>query len=204
VVGAALNRGAFVSKLILDDDGDVLSGERAYDAVYQGNTLIGPAAEVGNSTPGFARFCSGSLLGPEVGFDRHIYFTNEESEGTSTFDGKGGQTVAVFDNEIHALPKLGRFAKENNVVMPKAGNQTVTFSLEDGPPSPDSQLYMYLGTKDPLATVLRRNELDNGKSMYSFRRPQGNQSNEFKWLHRQMEEWRTPVLDRRTARRPIK
>ena len=74
IVGDPLNRGAIVSKYILASDGDVLSGERAYDSVYLNDTLIGPAAQVGNATPPFARFCSGSLAGPEHGFDRYIYF----------------------------------------------------------------------------------------------------------------------------------
>ena len=59
VVGAPLNRGAFVSKLVVDRDGDVISGERAYDWVFNENTFHGPAAEVGNSTRPFSRFCSG-------------------------------------------------------------------------------------------------------------------------------------------------
>ena len=41
--------------------------------------------------------------------------------------------------------------------------------MEDGPSSPDNQLYMYVGTKDRSrsATPMRRNGLDNGK-MYTF------------------------------------
>ncbi len=65
VVGDPLNRGALVSKLVLDRHGMVLSGERAYDWVYDENTFLGPAAAVGNSTRPFSRFCSGSLAGPE-------------------------------------------------------------------------------------------------------------------------------------------
>lgn len=169
VQGRPLNRGAFVSKFMLDEDGTVLSGERSYDTVYQENKLIGPAAQANNATPGFGRLCSAFLAEPRVGFDRYIYLTNEEAGGSATFDGLGGQTVAIFDKEAHALPKLGHFAKENNLVMPSTSSQTVIFSLEDGPSGPDSQLYMYVGTKDrrPGATVLRRNGLDNGK-LYAF------------------------------------
>ncbi|MFN2470201.1 MAG: hypothetical protein ABR583_04285 [Gaiellaceae bacterium] len=99
VVGEPLNRGAFVSKLVLGSTGAFLSGERAYDTVYNENVLVGPAAAVGNTTRAFSRFCSGSLAGPDEGFDRYIYLTNEE-EGTpaSTFDGLGG----------HHCPTLGR------------------------------------------------------------------------------------------------
>jgi hypothetical protein len=170
VVGGPLNRGALVSKYLIDEDGDVLSGERAYDTVYQENVLVGPAADTTNTTPAFGRFCSGSMAGSEVGFDRPIFLTGEEVEGAAGFDGKGGQTVAIFDNQAHALPRLGRFSKENTLVMPDTGNRTVALPLEDGPSGPDSQLYLYVGKKNhqPGATVLSRNGLDNG-TLYVFR-----------------------------------
>jgi hypothetical protein len=59
LVGGPRYRGAFVSKWIMGADGDPVSGERAYDLVFMENTLVGPAAQVGNATRGFARFCSG-------------------------------------------------------------------------------------------------------------------------------------------------
>ena len=172
VIGGPLNRGAFVSKLVVDRDGDVISGERAYDWVFDENTFHGPAAEVGNSTRPFSRFCSGSLATPEEhGFDRPIYLTNEE-EGTpaNSFDGMGGLAVAIVDNKLFTLPKLGRFAWENTLVQPTHGRETVVMSMEDGPPVLDpaqenSQVYMYVGRKENRrgATVLRRNGLDNGE-----------------------------------------
>jgi hypothetical protein len=175
VAGEPLNRGAFVSRLVLSHEGKVLSGERAYDTVYIDDTLVGPAPEVGNSTRAFSRFCSGSLAGPAEGFDRPIYFANEE-EGTpaNTFDGKGGLSVAIFDHEAHALTDLGRFAWENTLVQPGSGKRTVIMGMEDGPAALDravenSQLYMYVGEKDrsPGATVLERNGLVGGK-LYVF------------------------------------
>ncbi len=165
-VGNPLNRGAFVSKFRLADDGSVLSGERAYDTVFAGDTLIGPAADTSNSTPAFSRFCSAFLADQRVGFDRPIYLTGEESSGADTFDGRGGQSVAIYNGELHTLPKLGRFSRENEVVMPDTGKDTVVFPMEDGPAGPESQLYMYVGRKDRDAdSVLRRNGLDNG-SLY--------------------------------------
>jgi hypothetical protein len=170
-VGRPLNRGAFVSKLVLDGAGNVRSGERAYDWVFNENTFHGPAAEVGNTTRGFSRFCSGSLAGPPHGFDRWIYITNEE-EGTpaNSFDGKGGLAVAIVDNNLYTLPKLGRFAWENTLIQPSHGARTVAMGMEDGPAtlakaSENSQVYMYVGKKDRShgATVLRRNGLDNGE-----------------------------------------
>jgi len=164
-IGGPLNRGAFVSKYILDRNACVVSGERAYDTVFLENTFFGHAPEVGNATPGFGRFCSGSLSWQEAGFDRPIYFAGEESSGAGTFDGRGGLEVAIFDNELHTLPKLGRFPWENTLAQPKAGRETVLMLMEDGPSSPDSQLYMYVGRKERRqgSSALRRNGLDNGK-----------------------------------------
>lgn len=169
IIGEPLNRGAFVSKLKLNGSSEVTAADRAYDTVYQENTLVGPAAQIDNSTPAFARLCSGYLALPfNTGFDQPIYFTNEESTGEETFDGRGGQSVAVFDNEAHTLPKLGHFSKENTLVMPHTGRSTVILSLEDGPSSPDSQLYLYIGQKEEGAeSVLSRNGLDNG-NLYVF------------------------------------
>ena len=81
LVGGAKNRGAIVSLWTLDSDGDPIAGRRAYDWVFQENTLVGPAPVVGNDTRPFSRFCSGGIAGPPHGFDRWIYLTNEE-EGT--------------------------------------------------------------------------------------------------------------------------
>lgn len=170
VIGQPLNKGAIVSKLVLDSSGKVKSGERAYDTVYLDDTLVGPAADVDNTTRPFSRFCSGALAGPDEGFDRQIYFANEE-EGTpaNTFDGKGGLSVAIFDNQAHALTDLGHFGWENTLVQRGTGKRTVIMGMEDGPAEYDvtkenSQLYMYVGEKKrtPGATVLERNGLVDG------------------------------------------
>jgi Bacterial protein of unknown function (DUF839) len=171
LVGRPLTRGALVSKLIVDENGNVLSGDRAYDFMFNENVPHGPAPDESNTTRAFSRFCSGDLAGPEQhGFDRWIYLTNEEDQDPiNTFDGKGGLAVAIFDNELHTLPRLGRFAWENSVTQPKEGQRTVIMSMEDGPAtltktSENSQVYMYVGTKErgPGETVLGRNGLDNG------------------------------------------
>lgn len=176
VVGEPLNRGAFVSKLTLSSRGKVLSGERAYDTVYLDDTLVGPAAAADNATRGFGRFCSGALAGPAEGLDRHIYFANEEAGGSGSFDGRGGESIAIFDNEAHALPYLGHFDRENTLVKADTGKWTVVMLTEDGAANQDnrtganSQLYMYVGTKDRSrgASVLERNGLTGG-TLYVFR-----------------------------------
>jgi len=78
--------------------------------------------------------------------------------------------VAIYDNELHTLPRLGRFSWENSLVQAKPGNRTVIMGMEDTPPGTldpvavNNQLYMYVGRKERHqgATVLRRNGLDNG------------------------------------------
>lgn len=169
-VGGALNRGAFVSRYILDKHAQVVSGERAYNTVHdeEFGTVL-PAPEAGNATPGFGRFCSSSLAYREAGFDRPIFFANEESGPGGSFDPKGAMLWAVFDGEIHSLVKHGRFAWENALVRPNAGEWTVVMGMEDGPASLDNQLYMYVGKKDKSkgASALSRNGLDTGK-LYVF------------------------------------
>jgi hypothetical protein len=179
VVGEPLNRGAFVSVLQLSKEGRVIAGDRAYDTVWNENTLVGPAADTSNTTPGFVRFCSASLSYKEAGFDRPIYFAGEESSGAATFDGLGGLGIAIFDNELHTMPKFGRFSWENTVAQPKKGNKTVLIGMEDGPAGPQSQLYMYIGIKEKgrNATAMRKNGLDNGL-MYVFVSDTPNMTNE--------------------------
>lgn len=170
IVGQPLNRGAIVSTLILDAEGRVKSADRAYATVWDENTLVGPAADVTNTTAGFARFCSGSLSWKEAGFDRPIYLAGEESGGAGTFDGMGGLGIAIFDNELHTLPKFGRFPWENTLAQPKKPHgKTVLMGMEDGPTTPDNQLYLYVGKKERKvgSTPMRRNGLDNGL-MYAF------------------------------------
>ena len=115
-----------------------------------------------------SRLCSGTLAWRDVGFDEPIFLTNEETDAEGSFDGRGGQTVAVFDDEAHVLSALGHFSKENDVVWPNEGRRTVIMSLEDGPETADSQLYMYVGEKRANAeSVLARHGLVNGK-LYVF------------------------------------
>jgi hypothetical protein len=172
VVGEPLYRGAYVDKLQLDGDGDVRSAAVAFDKVYLGDEFVGPAARENNDTPAFSTFCSGFLALPRVtGFDRPIYFANEEvsfTEQEATFDGKGGLSVAIFDGEAHALPALGHMARENTVVMPHTGDRTVIVSLEDEFEGANAQLWLYVGRKQAGAdSVLARNGLVGGK-VYTF------------------------------------
>lgn len=182
VIGGPTYRGAFVSKFILDGiTGGIISAGPAYSRVFQDDTLVGDIQTSDNTVRPFGRFCSGSLAGRESGFDRPIYFANEEFGTTggfavpvaNRFNVNGGQSVAIFDNngvsEAHALSFLGFFPWENALVMPRRDGLTVIMGMEDGPASTDNQLYMYVGRKQRgAASILARNGLINGK-LYAFK-----------------------------------
>src|SRR5262245_10497090 len=157
IVNASPVTGAYVSRFVLSgSDAEPLSGDQAYTKVVRGTD---PTPLTG----AFGRFCSGFLGGPEVGLDRLIYFCAEETSAPGTFDGKGGQAVAIFDGVAHILPELSHFEKENVVVLPNTGDKTVILTTEDAG-SLTSQLYMYVGTKNPSATdPLVKNGLVGGK-----------------------------------------
>ncbi len=146
-------RGAFVSRWVVNGGGNVVSGERAYDdVVYPGVTgYPKPAAQIGNTTAAFGRFCSAALGTTADGFTRTIYFTGEESgrnpstaltpsnaQNYTGADGdpttpEGGSAVAIFDNTAHVLPDVGRASWENIVPQRRPGDtKTVLMGLEDG------------------------------------------------------------------------
>jgi len=178
-IARAPQRGAFATEVRMTHLGEILSARRAFDTVYQDRALVGPAADVSNTTRAFSRWCSAFLAGRREGFDRRIFFANEETQPedaepdgsrapTESFSPLGSQSVAIFDNQAHALSRLGHFPRENTVVMRGTGRRTVILVTEDGPRTPDSQLYLYVGRKDRSSdNPLRRNGLDNG-TLYAF------------------------------------
>ncbi|CAA9259997.1 MAG: Glycerophosphoryl diester phosphodiesterase [uncultured Chthoniobacterales bacterium] len=185
IIGGPLQRGAFISRFVLAEDGSVLSGERAYDRVFDERTGASfPPADSTNGSPAFSRFCSASVADPDGGYDRPIYLAGEESSGADTFDGRGGVLTATFDNELHTLKKFPRMPWENALPRPFGGNEVVVMCMEDGPSTPDSQLYMYVGKKERRAgaSVLSRNGLDNGK-LYAFRSKDPSRNSESTFLN---------------------
>jgi hypothetical protein len=141
----------------------VASGRYAIERVFEGDV----PTEVTPGTKQLARLCSASLATGRVGFDRPNLLHGEESTGADTFDGRGGQAFATFEGTAYALPRLGRISWENAVPAPFTGSKTVIFGLEDGG-TLDSEVYMYVGEKDPQATdALSINGLNNGR-LYVF------------------------------------
>lgn len=169
VVGAPLQKGAFISLYNLSPEGRVLTGDLAASTFL----LNGRPWE---GTP--ALFCSGFLAGPEVGFDRPIYLTGEESDGNESGDGRGGLGFAFTEGRAHALPGLGRYRKENLVVVPGTGLKTVLFGLEDGPKGLKSELYLSIGQKNLSSSdALERNGLVGGR-LYVFGSATGGKGDE--------------------------
>ncbi|NJP04966.1 MAG: DUF839 domain-containing protein [Chloroflexaceae bacterium] len=168
--------GALVSEFVLSGQQpiNVKSGDLAFDTVFAwegpDTGFVDRTQEWLNGENTFARFCSGYMAGPHSGLEEYIYLNGEETSAAfGTFDSQGGQAVAFVDNAAWLLPEMGRFAKENIVVVPGTGQRTVVLALEDGPSSLDSQLYVYIGQKDPNATTaVERAGLVGGK-LYFFR-----------------------------------
>ena len=113
-----------VSRLVLDlETGAVLSG-----------------SYILTGDEGYRSLCSASLAGPDVGFDAPVFLTGEES----TDGPHGGMALAIdaLEGRVTELPWLGKFAHENQVVVPGFEGKTVVLATEDN--SQGSQLYMYV------------------------------------------------------------
>lgn len=170
IPGEAPFLGAYVSRYVLNNDGSVKSGNVAYTQIFKENVLWGDTPRDGDRSS-FTRFCSGAFAGPQHGFDRPMFLTNEETFGSAQFstitaenpdgDGLGAQSVAIFDGKMHTLPALGRVGRENTIVQPRRDAKTVIISTEDaGSPS---YVYMYVGTKLRRSNSgLDKNGLTNG------------------------------------------
>ncbi|HSA59625.1 MAG TPA: alkaline phosphatase PhoX [bacterium] len=192
IAGGPLQKGAFVSLFLLapaKPDASAQIGGRA--------PILPPIPPIGVLSGDFAAssfllngrpwegvpalFCSGFLAGPEVGFDRPIYLTGEEADGSQSGDGRGGLGFAFTEGRANALPGLGRYRKENLVVVPGTGLKTVLFGLEDGPGGLKSELYLYIGQKNLSSSdALARNGLAGGR-LYVFGSATGGKSDESKF-----------------------
>lgn len=168
----SLPGGARVSKLKLRVRGEhnpqvtVKSGELAFDKVF-GPLPGGGYGEIPTPPSGFGRFCSATLGFRDVGLDRPIHFTGEENGPPADFSGDGSVATAIFDGAVHILPDIGKADFENVVPAPFTGKKTVLLITEDAGTF-DSQLYMYVGTKDPKSSdPLKKNGLIGG-SFYVF------------------------------------
>ena len=172
--------GAFVSELKIDSDSyrvqrgaDLIDPDiRFWDYVaqrYRSNPSGGGtnprdrsdtfAAEMA----AFSRFCSSSLTGEGVLFDRRskrgyrgqIYFANEEN-------GDGGRVFGVTtDGQAEQLPRLGLASWENTQLAAGTGDRTLTVGDEDGS---SAQLWAHVGTKQRTGNPFDQAGLTNGSN----------------------------------------
>jgi hypothetical protein len=155
--------GAFVSKWTVHlNTLQVKWGEDLVQRVYTWQN--GAYADTTGVTT-FNRFCSGDLppltgfYNPAsgMGFDGLIYMNGEEAD-----EGRAFAHVLTGDEKgsTYELPYLGKFAWENSVAHPDAGDRTLVVGLDDSTPG---QLYLYVGDKQSQGTPIERAGLQRGR-----------------------------------------
>ena len=122
----------------------------------------GVAVPDGDSIWGFNRFCSSALFeanwfGDGRGLTDRIYFAGEETDGGTEW------AVDIENNDIWAVPMMGRGRWENITLVDTGTTDKVAFLMGD-----DAQarpMYLYVGDKesDANAGFLERNGLADGK-----------------------------------------
>ncbi|MEJ7679419.1 MAG: hypothetical protein WKG06_16475 [Segetibacter sp.] len=156
--------GAFVSKWIINKSNlSVMSGADLMQKVCLWDILTNSFKQ---DTTTFSRFCSADL--PPVsafynstsglGTQERIFMNGEENgmEGRAV----GHIATGVNSGTSYQLPYLGKFAWENSVASPTAGDKTVVAGMDDGP---GGQVYFYVGTKTNAGTEIDKAGLNNGK-----------------------------------------
>lgn len=168
--------GARVSYMDLDNTSrEIVSAGLAYHTVYdRSGELVTDASQInevaGNSSDGFARFCSAQgYAAGEYGFVDNIFFTNEESS-VSSGHAHGGSVWAldVDTGVLWAVPALGRGAWENVTAVNSGSRNHVALLLGDD--SAGAPLYLYVGEKNALGdgSFLDRNGLAVG-NLFAWR-----------------------------------
>jgi len=171
IVRAHGQRGAFVSKLVIDKrSGEVLEGSDFiqpgvrywdYPAAAFADAPVAPAGATSGHAAAFSRFCSGylteagQLYSPlsGSGYRGRLYLANEES-------GDEGRVFGVtMAGKAFQLPRLGLFSWENTIVAPTRGEPTVVLGNED---ASSGQLRVYVGRKLKSGTPVQQAGLTNG------------------------------------------
>ncbi len=191
----AVVKGAYVSEIILDpQSGQVISADQAFSQAKIWNPLTqtfddktAQWQDPNTDTWKFAKFCSAFLGGPEVGLLDRIFFTGEEDGINSsgkvdpTFDALGGERVAIADGIAYALPEMGHFQQENAIVFPTPDNSRTYVLIPEDRAAGDSQLFMYVGTKNPddPNPIIRNGLVGGDLYVYRAKDPAVNDESEF-------------------------
>ena len=145
-------KGAFVSKWVISkQDLTVVKGQDLIEQVVTWDPTLGKDNAPAKGVK-FSRFCSADL--PELtafynpatglGYNGRIFMNGEEN-------GKEGRAFAhLMNGTSYELPYLGKFAWENAVAHPNAGDKTIVVGTDDGP---GGQVYVYSGEKTSAATA---------------------------------------------------
>ena len=114
-----VNEYAKISKLTVDKNGGIISGELIEDGSGK-----------------YERFCSATIF-KDNGFKNPVFVTNEEIEE--------GIVVAydIVTKNKTEMPWLGKFSHENTILVPNKNNKTIVLTTEDNE-SMHSQLYMFI------------------------------------------------------------
>ena len=135
--------------------GSGLAYDKIYDAAGEEVTSGTQIALTNADTEGLRRLCSATLFdGGEYNLEDTIFFTGEETGGGLEY------ALDVENNELHALPWLGRAAWESVTLMdPGDDNKVAVLVGDDRQGAP---LLLYIGDKVPGGNFVERNGLANG------------------------------------------
>jgi Bacterial protein of unknown function (DUF839) len=113
---------------------------------------------------GFLRFCSAFMAGPDEGFSKYTFFTNEETDDVvpvpagapygpdpSVAPNRQGGYSVVLDpasGEFTHVAGMGRHNHENTVPIPGGWKKFAILSTDDTFTAATSQLYLYLANKE--------------------------------------------------------
>lgn len=167
VVRAHGSKGAFVSKWIINKSNlAVVSGSDLMQQAYLWDTTTHSYNLAAPGAAAFSRFCSADLPAISafynnatgLGTMERIFMDGEESgvEGRAM----GHIVTGTNAGKSYELPYLGKFAWENAVASPAAGDKTVVAGMDDGT---GGQVYFYIGTKTNSGTEIEKAGLQNGK-----------------------------------------
>lgn len=142
--------GAFVSQWTMHlNSRQILRGEDLITRVMGWDSLDKRFVDATGATR-FSRFCSADLPARTAffnpasgrGFDGRLYMKGEEAGA----EGRAYATVVTGGGKgtTYQLPYLGRYAWENALAHPNAGDKTLVVGMDDSSPG---QVYLYVGDK---------------------------------------------------------
>lgn len=170
--------GAFVSEWIIKkSDLSVVSGQDLIQnaMIWDKTNLVFRPFDPANDFH-FNRFCSGNLPLPTAfynpatgkGTESRIYMNGEEGGLGRAF---AHIATGPEKGTTYELPYLGYFPWENSVACPTAQDLTIVMGMDDAGLE-DSQMYVYVGTKQSTGSEIEKAGLHNG-SLYAVRVEEG-------------------------------